>query len=166
MSNPDGFKNLKEISLSERSSLEGKNLKAPSVIRNNSTGDVIITGYVPLVLLEQSGLGTLKIDWVNSDVLDVQVKAGSASLAGVANTMRYTGSGTGVLGAEHLRVKNIWANATGSAVAYLMPLLESHAIASMQSQLVLMNQSPYFSTLSDGTGEITYNNFYALKPGL
>ena len=164
-SRPDNFKNIQEIRLYGHAELKGQYVNAPFVLRNNSTGDIYINGYVPLQLLDQRGTGNVRIDWVNSDQLELSMHSGKVALAGIAEHIRYRGKNRALLDARNLRAKNLWAMGKGHSIAFFMPTQQSHTITEEDAQIVLMHKTLYSSTLTSGKGELIYGNMFTLLPG-
>lgn len=160
----DNFKHLSEIRLFNRSNLLASHMKAPAVLRHKSSGQVVVKGYVPLVLFEQTGRGTSNLSFIDSAEADIQIHQGTASLSGVVKRLRYFATGDAVVDAKALRADIMWVNAKGSSVSFLMPVVQSHTVASDKAQVLLTNKTPYFSTLSSRSGEILYNSMFALAP--
>ena len=160
----DHFKHVKEIRIYDSASLEAKSTNAPYILRNESSESSKIDGYVPLIFLENKGQGSLSIDWVSSQDIDIRVHHGSVHLAGVAKRARYRIDNKATLDARHLRVDDMWALGQGRSISFLMPVHQSHCIVTGDAQLLLENKPYYYSTLVSGKGEIIYNNLFALSP--
>lgn len=160
----DHFTGVTEIRMYGRSNVFAKHMKSPSILRNNSSGQAVIDGYIPLVLFEQKGSGNTVLSFINAVDADVIVNAGTANLSGIAKRLRYVASAHAMVDAKALRVDLLWAHTKDSSVSFLMPIQQSHVIAGGESQLVLDNKTPYFSTLSSYHGEIVYNNLFSLHP--
>lgn len=160
----DSFSSVNEVRLFGQSSLYADHMKAPTILRHNSSGQVVIKGYVPLALLEQNGGGSTTLSFIDSPNADVLIHNGTANLSGVAERLRYFAEGDAMVDAKALRVGILWAHGQGNSLSFLMPTSQSHAIATGKGQVILNNKTDYFSTLSSNQGEIIYNNLFSLNP--
>lgn len=160
----DKFETVNEVRLFDRSNLYADYMNAPAVLRHHSRGDLVIKGYIPLVLFEQKGGGSSTLSFIDSANADIMIHNGTSNLSGVVERLRYFAEGNAMVDAKALRVGILWANGQGDSMSFLMPISQSHTVATGKAQVVLNNKTDYFSTLSSNQGEIIYNNLFSLQP--
>ena len=158
------FKHISEIRVFDRANLNAVHMKAPTILKHKSSGSVTIDGFIPLTLLEQKGSGSCALSFIDSKDADIMIHHGTANLSGVSKRLRYFAAKDAVVNAKALRVQVLWAHVKDDSVSFLMPIEQSHVVATDQAQIVLDNKTAYFSTLSAHAGQIVYNNLFALNP--
>lgn len=138
---------LHSITLKGEARLTAYNLNTKHLkVHSSSSGGMRLQGQIQLAELMHTGIGSIDIEWINSDNLKIiDTGAGHMRLAGIANSMNLRAINRSKVDAKYLRAKNAFVQ-TGDHAEVLVTAVNALSGFASDCSNILYFKTPHHLT--------------------
>lgn len=156
-----GLENLKKMTINDNANLTARGLIGPHEIEINTSGRVMLEGYLSAPKITQTGDANTEVLWLSGTSASLDISSGYMKIAGNLKKSYMKTSGSGHLDAKHLRIDNLWLSTKGQSDVSVYPARELHVTSLDESTVRSVYKPGNTSQYSDSTATVLFQSIFS-----
>lgn len=156
-----GLENVQKMTINDNVNLTARGLIGPHEIEINTSGRVMLEGYLSAPKITQNGDANTEVLWLSGTSAAITLNSGYMKIAGNLKKSYVSLANAAHLDAKHLRIDNLWLSTKDQADVSVYPSKELHVTSLDESTVRSVYKPSTTSQYSDSTATVVFQSIFS-----